>query len=299
MNHNPLGAEVPEFMATIRPHTGDVTGVRPSSRGHGSASTAVVDCEKGPVFVKAVPNRPGGRRDSLIREGLINIHVRPISPVLRWQAQDDAWIVLGFEVIHARPADFTPGSPDLPAVLDLLARIGDLPLPAVAADWPETRWDHYTSSPADAELLRGDALLYTDINPDNLLIGDQASWAVDWSWPTRGAAFIDPACLIIQLIAAGHSPASAETQAQALPAWKSADPAAVRVFAAANLRMYTTLADRSPDATWLTAMADATACWLQHRGADAGHHIGHLQLRNNPRVFVSLRDAGSGVKKRR
>lgn len=267
MNRTAPGVELPEFMATIRPHTGNVTKVRPSSRGHGSASTVMVDCEKGPVFVKAVPNRPGGRRDSLIREGLINRHVQPISPELRWQAQDDAWIVLGFEAVHARPADFTPGSPDLPAVLDLLARIGDLPLPAVAADWPETRWDHYTTTAADAELLRGDTLLYTDINPDNLLIGDHASWAIDWSWPTRGAAFIDPACLIVQLIAAGHSPDSAETQAQALPAWKNADPTAVQAFATANLRMYTTLADRNPHATWLRAMADATARWQQHRDA--------------------------------
>ena len=270
MDH-PAGAEVPEFMATIRPHTGEVTRVRPSSRGFGSASTVVVDCEKGPVFVKAVPNRPGGRRDSLVREGLINSYVRPISPALHWQAEDDAWTVLGFEVVHGRPADFTPGSPHLPAVLDLLARIGDLPLPAIASDWPETRWDRYTPDPADTERLRGDALLYTDINPGNLLIGDHGSWAVDWSWPTRGAAFIDPACLIVQLIAVGHSPASAETQAQALPAWKNADPAAVQVFAVANLRMYTTSADRNPDATWLTAMADATARWLQHRGALAGH----------------------------
>ncbi len=261
----PPVTEMPEFMATIRSHTGHVTGVRPSSGGHGSASTVVVDCENGAVFVKAVPNWPGGRRDSLIREGLINPYVRPISPALRWQAQDDAWVVLGFEVVPGRAADFTPGSPDLPAVFDLLARIGDLPLPAVAADWPETRWDRHTPGPADAELLRGDALLYTDVNPGNLLVGDQTSWAVDWSWPTRGAAFIDPACLVVQLIAAGHSPASAETQAQALPAWKNADPMAVLVFAAANLRLYTTLADRRPDAAWPAAMADAAERWLGHR----------------------------------
>jgi hypothetical protein len=265
--------EAPQFMATIRPYTGDIARVRPASGGFGSASTVVVDCAKGPFFVKAVPNRPGGRHDSLIREAVINPYVQPISPALAWQAEDDTWIALGFETIDARPADFTPGSPDLPAVVDLLARIGDLPLPAVASTWVETRWDRYTD-PGRTGLLRGDALLYTDINPANLLIGGRHSWAVDWSWPTRGAAFIDPACLIIQLIAAGHTAAAAESWAQPLPAWADSDPTAVQAFATANHRIYTELAARTPRATWLAAMADATAQWLNHRGVPLGDITG-------------------------
>jgi hypothetical protein len=255
-----------EFKALIHPHTGDITDVRPTSRGFSSDITALIECEKGSFFVKAVRNRPGGRRDSLIREGLINSFVRPISPAVRWQAEDDEWIALGFEVIEGRSSDFTPGSPDLPAIVDILNRIGNLDLPEVARDWPETRWNRFATDKADAELFQGDTLLYTDINPSNLMIGNELTWAVDWAWPTRGAAFIDPACLVVQLVAAGHSPESAETWAAECAAWTHADAKAVDAFAAATLRMYRRSADRHPDTPWLKAMATAAQEWADHRG---------------------------------
>lgn len=69
----------PEFQALISPYTGTVSGIRPTRRGHSTDVTAVIDCERGPYFVKAVPNRPGGKRDSLVREGLINPFVQPLS----------------------------------------------------------------------------------------------------------------------------------------------------------------------------------------------------------------------------
>lgn len=75
-----------ELIELIGSHTGEVSGIRPTERGNNSASTVLVDCEKGSFFVKAVPNRPGGRRDSLIREALVNPHIQPISPALVWQA---------------------------------------------------------------------------------------------------------------------------------------------------------------------------------------------------------------------
>ncbi|TDD83951.1 hypothetical protein [Actinomadura rubrisoli] len=256
------GLPGPEFTALIRPHTGDVTGVRPTSRGNNSAVTAIVECENGPFFVKAVPNRPGGRRDSLVREGLVNPYVRSLSPASLWKAEDQAWIALGFEVVDGRSADFTPGSADLPAIIDIINRIGVLDLPEIAHDWPETRWDRFAT---DADRFQGRSLLYTDINPDNLLIGDGATWAVDWSWPTRGAAFIDPACLVVQLVAAGHSPQAAETWAAHCPAWTNADPQAISAFATANRHMYRRFADRSPDAPWLAAMATSAQQWADYR----------------------------------
>jgi hypothetical protein len=254
-----------ELQALIRPHTGDLIEMSPTARGNNTAITALVDCENGPFFVKAVPNRPGGRRDSLIREGLINPFVVPISPAMRWQAEDAGWIALGFEIIEGRPSDFTPSSGDLPAIIDLLNRIGELEVPSVARDWPETRWDRFSSDEAAAALFRGETLLYTDINPSNLVIGDRATWAVDWSWPTRGAAFIDPACLVVQLISAGHTVEAAEACAGRCKAWAHADPNGINAFAAANMRMYRHLADRRPGQAWLRAMAAATEAWVDHR----------------------------------
>jgi hypothetical protein len=36
------------------------------------------------------------------------------------------------------------------------------------------------------ELLDGDALLHTDFNPLNILVGPDRVWIIDWAWPTRG-----------------------------------------------------------------------------------------------------------------
>ncbi|MFH0243494.1 hypothetical protein ACGRHY_13920 [Streptomyces sp. HK10] len=143
---------------------------------------------------------------------LINPAVRSVSPALRWHAENDAWVVLGFDTVEGRAADFSPGSPALLAVVGLVNRIGELDLPEVAREWPETRWERFTKDESQAALLQGDDLPYTDINPNNMMIGKHTAWAVDWSWPTHGAGFIDPACLVVQLIAAGHSPESAESR---------------------------------------------------------------------------------------
>lgn len=269
----PTGATLPDDLETlvplIRSHTGDITEITPTDRGS-SATTLLTRTATGTQFVKAVPNRPGGRRDSLLREAAINPYVTPVSPPMRWQAENTAWVALGFEAIQARPADFAPGSSDLPAVIDMMTQVCALPLPAPARDWPETRWNRHVPDNGQA-LLDGDAVLYTDINPDNVQIATSGTgaWVVDWAWPTRGAALINPACLIVQLIAAGHTPHDAERQLTGIPAWDTADPAAVNVFGTANLSLYRAFADRHPDAEWLTAMVDATHAWLEHRDVPA------------------------------
>ncbi|WP_328914037.1 MULTISPECIES: protein kinase [unclassified Streptomyces] len=256
----------PELRALIRPHAGEVSEIRPTTYGYSSDLTAVIECEKGPFFVKVMRNRPGGWRDSIVREKLINPFVQPISPALRWVAEDEEWIVLGFEAVEGRASDFRPDSADLPTVVELINAVAELPFPSVARDWPETRWDRFAADAAETELFRGDALLHTDINPDNVLIGGRNGWMVDWSWPTRGAAFIDPACLVVQLISSEHSAEEAEGWAARCLAWKEADPRAIDVFAAANLRMMRRFAERRPDEEWRGAMAAAARAWVDHRG---------------------------------
>ncbi|WP_406297552.1 hypothetical protein OG948_18105 [Embleya sp. NBC_00888] len=258
----------PELLDLIRPHTGEPSDIRPASRGFSSDVATVIEGGAGNFFVKAVRNRPGGRRESLLRERLVNPTVQPISPALRWHAENDDWMVLGFEAIEGRRSDFAPTSPDLPAIVDTLNRIGALDLPEVAHDWHETRWNRFATDEAQTTLFQGDALLHTDINPDNVMIGRANTWAVDWSWPTRGAGFIDPACLAVQLIAAGHSARSAESWASDCTAWTKADPNAISAFAAATLRMYRAFAERKPEAAWLGAMAEAAQSWVVYRGVD-------------------------------
>ncbi|MDT0310047.1 hypothetical protein RM780_24280 [Streptomyces sp. DSM 44917] len=238
----------------------------PVAPGYGSDLTVLVTCEKGRFFVKGMRNRPGGRLDSLRREQAINSSVRSVAPALLWAAEDEEWSVLGFEAVGGRASDFTPESPDLGPIVALLNRIGDLALPDVARPWTETRWDRFTADRTEAELLRGDALLYTDVNEHNLMIDGDRMWAVDWSWPTRGAAFIDPACLVVQLVASGHSPEAAESWAARCGAWERADPRAIDAFAAADTRLHWTRAFRQPGETWLKAMAEAAESWANYRG---------------------------------
>ncbi|MBW1596595.1 hypothetical protein HPT28_05975 [Streptomyces sp. JJ38] len=262
-----MARELPgeDFWALIQPHTGYLSGAEPTVRGFGSDLTAMVDCENGPYFVKAMRNREGGRRDSIIREKLINAAVRPLSPALAWTAEDESWIVLGFTVVDGRRSDFSPETADLPIVTQLIERIGNVSLPEIAREWHEQRWDRFTESPEEAQLFRGDALIHGDINPSNLLIGNGESWVVDWSWPTRGAGFIDPACLVVQLVSAGHSAESAEEWASQCKGWQETDPKAIDAFAAATVRMWRTFVERKPEAEWCTAMRDAAQAWADHR----------------------------------
>ncbi|WP_372406588.1 protein kinase [Streptomyces luteireticuli] len=258
------------FRHLIFPYTGKVTHVRVPKRGFGSDFAAVIDSEKGRFFVKSMFNHPGGRKDSILREQAINPYVQPLSPALLWTVDEDdaGWIILGFEAIEERGLNFEPGSPDLPLAVDLLNRAANLGLPDVARDWTEERWDAYVSSADELALLRGDALLHTDINPSNLTagVGGVGSWIIDWSWPTRGPGFIDPACLVVQLISAGHSPESAESWAAKCTAWANADPKAIDVFAVATTRMNRAIAERYPDEAWRGAMAEAAQAWVDHRG---------------------------------
>ncbi|MFF8369055.1 phosphotransferase [Streptomyces lydicus] len=250
--------------ALVRTHTGEQHTIEPTSRGNGSDVTALVQAEHGPVFVKACANRPGGRRASIIRERLVNPAVKSVSPALRWHAENDDWIALGFEVVEGRSSDFGPESKDLSTVVDVLNRIAALPLPNEASEWRESRWDRFADD-GEAALFHGGTLLFTDINPDNVMIGDERAWAVDWSWPTRGAGFIDPACFVVQLIAAGHTPESAEQWAGSCKGWTAADARAIDAFAAANARMNRAFAERNPDASWLGAMAESAQAWHDHR----------------------------------
>ena len=131
------------------------------------------------------------------------------------------------------------------------------------------RWGPYLDGIEDQRLIAGDHLLHTDPNPGNVLItGDRArAWLVDWAWSTRGAAFIDLACLVPRLIVAGHSPAEAEDWAAGYPAWQDADQAAVTAFSLALARLVRKPADGDPAGDWRQPTAQATTHWARHRSA--------------------------------
>jgi hypothetical protein len=117
-----------EFWTLITPHTGAINTAHHTEHGYNSHVTAVVDCESGPVFVKAV-REPSPHAPSFAREAEINPYVRSVSPALRWRAHRQGWIVLAFDVVSGPYADFVPGSPDLPAIADAVNAIGAIDCP--------------------------------------------------------------------------------------------------------------------------------------------------------------------------
>jgi hypothetical protein len=82
-----------------------------------------------------------------------------------------------------------------------------------------------------------------------------------------GAAWTDPACWILRLMASGgHTPREAERQALRLPTFAAADPAHVDLFATANVRLWDEIA-QADTRDWTKKIARAAPEWAAYRGA--------------------------------
>ncbi len=223
----------------IEARTGRVHAARTASAGLNSQLAVVLDTDAGTVFVKGLRvDHPG-----VVRQG-----------------REDA---LAFEYIDSvRHADYSPGSPDLARVIDAMHRLAAIGCPDLPVKQARQRWAAYVDCEADLEVLDGDALLHTDFNPLNILVGPDRVWMIDWAWPTRGAAFIDAGCFLIRAMAAGHSASQAEALASMCPGWRQAPFAAIDVFALASARLYGEIArnDPQPFKQRLAAIAHEWAC---------------------------------------
>jgi hypothetical protein len=246
----------------IEKHTGPVLQAMTVSEGLNSAVAAVLTTETGQVFTKGL-RADYPRRWTQDMEALINPHVTAVSPQLLWRVQDE-WDMLGFELIKGRHADYTPGSPDLPAVTALMTALGEIPCPDKPVKHAAHRWRSYADDPRDLNWLDGDRLLHTDWNPLNVLITSGRGLLIDWAWPTRGAGWIDPACLIIRLIATGHTPQTAEATVRDVAAWQAAPAEGLAFFAEACARMWQEINEANP-VDWTRRMARAADEWQRHR----------------------------------
>jgi len=120
--------------AAAAEHTGTVHTTRTAGTGVNSGVAAMIDTERGPFFVKGVPTgHPQAGTQQ--READINPHLPWGSPRLLWRVRTDKRDLLGFELLVARAADFTPGSADLPKIVAALkpARPDPLPRPPAQA----------------------------------------------------------------------------------------------------------------------------------------------------------------------
>lgn len=248
----------------VEARTGRVRAVRTVNAGLNSQLAVVLDTDAGWVFVKGLRvDHPGVVRQG--REAMINPFVHAVAPRLRWHQQAEGWDLLAFEYVDgARHADYRPGSPDLPRVISAMHDLAAVRCPDLPVKQARQRWAAYVDSEADLDLLDGDALLHTDFNPLNVLLGPDRVWIIDWAWPTRGAAFIDAACFLIRAMAAGHSASQAEALAARCPGWKHAPSAAIDVFALASARLYDEIARNDPQ-PFKQRLAAVTHDWACHR----------------------------------
>jgi hypothetical protein len=249
--------------AAIQRRTGSVHQARTATAGLNSQLALILDAASGPVFVKGLPvSHPGVVRQR--REAMINSHITAVAPRLLWQAEDAGWNLLAFDYIPgARHADYQPGSADLPKVVATMNRLRQIPCPDLPVKQATQRWAAYLDASACA-WLDGDVLLHTDFNPLNVLIAPMATWIVDWAWPTRGAAFIDPACFLLRLMASGHTAASAEHWAAQCAGWGQAPAPAINAFAIASARLFAEIARDDPQ-PWKQQLASAADEWMTYR----------------------------------
>jgi hypothetical protein len=250
----------------IEARTGPIKSVRIAAAGQNSPLAAIIDTAEGRMFAKGLPS--GHRRViTQAREAAVAPLVREISPALLWHFDEAGWNVLGYEYAPGRHADYSTGSPDLDRLVHLMdalsaIKVPDDPGPLKRA---EDRWKPYVDDPESASLFAGPALTHSDWTPDNVVVSSSRAWLIDWAWPTLGAAWTDPACWVLRLMASGgHTAPEGERQASRLPPFRDADPAHIDIFAAANVRLWDEIAQSSTSA-WTVKMAQAAHSWAAYR----------------------------------
>jgi hypothetical protein len=250
----------------IESRTGPITDVRLASAGQNSPLAAIIDTASGRVFAKGMPS-DHRRVIAQVREVAVAPFVRALSPALLWHFDEAGWNVLGYEYVDGRRADYTPGSPDLDRLVHLMDTLSAIKVPDDPGPFKRTedRWKLYVDDPDSASVFAGPVLMHSDWAPDNVLVSSDRAWLIDWAWPTLGAAWTDPACWIVRLMASGgHTAPEAERQASRLPAFRAADPAHIDLFAAANVRLWDEIA-QSNQSAWTKDMAQVAQAWAVHR----------------------------------
>jgi hypothetical protein len=257
--------DLPESVrSTVEHASGPVVKAEAATEGLNSHLAAVLYTASGSLFLKGIrTDHPAVAAQQ--REAAINPYVRTVTPELLWQAEIDGWNLLAFECAEGRHADYAPGSSDLPKVVDILTGLSAIRVPELPLRRAQERWAEHVDDPATLELLAGDTLLHTDISPYNILITSGPARVIDWAWPTKGAAFIDPCYFAIRLMAAGHTPEQAEHWAGCVPAWRDAPKEAIDAFVSISARLWGEIAANAPGDPWKQRMGQVARAWGWYR----------------------------------
>jgi hypothetical protein len=216
----------PPLRATVERRIGtSVVGARSCTGGFTPGLASVLEGEDGSRhFVKAASLRAQRPFAEAYREEARTLAALPTeapAPRLLWTHDADDWVVLGIEHVAAGAPD-RPWSPtQLEAVLDTLEVVADVLTPVPpgldlvpagqelggwAAMWSRLPERGGRPGPGHAERVGeaaalagrfpavcvGDSVVHTDVHDDNVLLrGDGTALLCDWSWPVRGASWLD------------------------------------------------------------------------------------------------------------
>jgi Ser/Thr protein kinase RdoA (MazF antagonist) len=239
--HRRSWEELPTALrCAIEAECGPVLRTEAPSAGRNSTFAAFLHTANGTVFVKGVPDY---ERLVTVHEHEIQINSRLLDavhdvPRLLWTVHTEGWLLAGYETVPGEHANLTPGSPDVPAVVDALSRLAQQltpsPAPGVSplrkryaclagwqwlADnhtgqldtWEKQHLDLLTHFDDEVpSILPGHSLVHGDIHQLNLLVHGNQVRLIDWAWSRTGPPWVDAALLIPRLIGEGHEPAEAE-----------------------------------------------------------------------------------------
>ncbi|MFD7712869.1 aminoglycoside phosphotransferase [Streptomyces sp. NPDC059786] len=216
------------------------------------------------LFVKGMPSdHPGVKRHRLA--AAVAPYTRGLGPALLWHVQRHGWDLLGFEDLDGRPADYRPGSPDVPLVMQAMQQLSGAAVPPTAGlRSMSSRLRDYAEDKRYANLFDGEQLVHTDLNPKNVLIRDGRAHLANWTRACRGAPWTEPSLWAVRLIAAGHTAHDAHAWAAGHPAWADAPEDCLIQFARAQHNPWRATTRTGYTSRWMRTMLTATAGWSAH-----------------------------------
>lgn len=269
--------------------------------GFSPGLAARVRCADGTrAFVKAVGSALNGESPGIYRaEARIadQLPAEVPAPRLRATYDDGDWVALIFDDVDARMPHTPWRRDELERVVDAVTALSRMLTPSpvdgvatareairaemlsycdLAAAPPDDLdpWEarHLDRLAALAESVldhvAGDTLVHFDLRADNILLGDDTVWFVDWPWAFQGAAWIDSVMLLKNAAFHGHDP---EPYLSGHPLLDGVDPGVVTAFIAGMAGMFAERSRRPapPGLPTLRAFQRAqhapTLAWVRRR----------------------------------
>lgn len=143
-------------------------------------------------------------------------------PAEPWREDELARV---FDAAHQLVAALTPSPVDAPNARETLTELNSWHLaragaPAELDTWSSRHLDSLVELEQGVESVEGDTLIHLDLRADNILLGEDRVWFVDWPHAVLGPPWIDAVAFAPSVAMQGGPPPE-----QLLASWPSADTA--------------------------------------------------------------------------